>query len=637
VADDALERAVDGVADGAAVNWNALQRLARSEEERAELKWLQVLGDLANVHRTPVEDVADPSGTTQPAAVASTAVHVGEHWGRYRLVRRLGEGGFGSVYCAWDTDLERNIAIKFLREQVADDQMRQHLLREGRALAKVRHDNVVQVFGIEAHGSRVGLCMELVSGETLAGVMKTQGLLSHREAALVGEDVCRALAAVHGAGYLHRDVKAQNVMRDQTGKIVLMDFGTGHDTAGGRRRPLDVVGTPAYMAPEVLAGGAASVQSDIYSVGVLLYHLVSGQYPVEGGTLLDLIDAHRAGRRRPLLEHRPDLSMPFVQVVSRALAADPAQRWPSAGAMLEALGDLRESTSDGTRTWARVIARVAAATVGTVLGLVALGMISSRYFNVVMGREAFVREGPVDWLYWGWASAFAPAVLVLMVLIGASILRVAVKVVLGLSPAARRAADALPQTVHRLGLADVETLSALALVGSIAVLGIAVWLLLSDVAILLSLFNPNIATAPLEVWQYLSPSNGARHETYRLGFEWACLIAAALWMVPFRMAARQGRRPSGGILLAGGAVLLLGVLLLDFPYRLLYQAELETVRWHGERCYLLGERSDDALLLCPDSAPPRTRAVRKDDSALERLGTRLNPFSHASPSPEERP
>ena len=254
-----------------------------------------------------------------------------------------------------------------------------------------------------------------------------------------------------------------------------------------------------------------------------------------------------------------------------------------------------------------------------------------------MGREAFAREGFVDWLSWGWASAFAPTVLVLMVLVGASILRLMVKGVLRLSRRARHAADALPGVLERLGLADVETVSAWALVGSIAVLGVTFWLLLPDVAILLSLFNPNVPSAPVEVWQYLSPRNGPRHDTYRLGFEWACLIVVALWIVPYRMAVQQRRRPSAGMLLAGGAVLLLGILLLDFPYRLLYWSELETVRWKTDSCYLLGERSDDALLLCPDVSPPRTRAVRKDDPDLERLGTRLSPFGDASLLPQERP
>jgi Protein kinase domain len=637
VAEDVLARAVDGVADGAVVNWGALHGLARSDDERAELKWLQVLGDLANLHRSSHNEEADEDSSERTHAVPAGAQTVGlESWGRYRLVRRLGAGSFGSVYCAWDPQLERNIAIKILHEHVADDRLKHRLLREGRALARVQHSNVVQVFGTEAHGSRVGLCMEFVEGETLAGGLRSRGLMSHGEAAVVGQDVCRALAAVHAAGYVHRDVKAQNVMRNKAGKIVLMDFGTGHNSSGNRRAG-DLVGTPVYMAPEVLLDGQpASVQSDIYAVGVLLYLLVSGQYPVEGSNLIDLIDAHKAGRRRPLLERRPDLPMSFVSVVSRALAANPAERWPSAAAMLEALEGAKPADSHAFE-WVQTITRVLAVIVGGLAGLTFLGMVSSRYFNVALGREAFVAEGVGDWLYWGAVSMVAPTVLVLMVLVGLSLLRLAFRLLLLLWPRGRGMVDALPATMRRLGLDDVDALSAGALVLSVAVLAAVWWYLWAEIVLLLELIDPNVATAPAESLAFLSPSFESRHTDYRYTLEWACIILVALWWVPFRMAARRAQRLNPGVLAAAGAALLLALLLLHFPYRLLYQAELEAVEWDGRRCFVLGERNDEELLFCPDLEPPRNRAVSKGTVGLKHLGTRMNPFGDASVSPVERP
>ena len=554
----------------------------------------------------------------------TTSIRIGEIWGRYHIEERLGEGGFGSVYRAWDPDLRRRIAIKFLREHISDEIERAELLREGRALASVHHHNVVQVFGVEAHGNRVGLCMELVSGETLAGVLKSQGLLSYREAALIGVDLCRALSAIHEAGYLHRDVKVQNVMRDTRGRIVLMDFGTGHATATGMSGPSGIVGTLSYMAPEILTGGPASERSDIYSVGVLLYHLVTGEYPVKGRTVLDLIDAHRVAGRSGL-ERRHDLPSRFVRVVSRALAPDPANRWPSAQALLEPL----YQAVHGRLTWARRIAALAVAVAGALIGLTALGMVSSRYFNLALSRGDFAREGVSDWLYWGALSVVAPAVLSLMVLTSIATLRVAGIVAARLFPRARTAMRGLGARWRQSGLADVDVTSALALACSVAVLSTVLWLLLTDVGTLLSLVNPNLSTTPAEVWQYLAPSNAARHESYRLGFSWACILVVAVWILPLRMAARQGRKPNAGILLGGGAVFLLSVLLLDFPYRLLYQSELEAVTWNGGRCFLLGERPQEILLLCPSSAPPRIKAVTKQDSSLIRLGTRVNPFDRA--------
>jgi hypothetical protein len=634
-ADDVLAQAIDGIADGGVVNWRMLQGLARSDDERAELKWLQVLGDVANVHRSShQEEIVEPSGATQAAITTDVGAAAQESWGRYRLVRKLGAGSFGSVYCAWDPQLERNIAIKILHAHVADERLRQRLLREGRALAKVQHSNVVQVFGIEAHGSRVGLCMELVSGETLGALLRSRGLLSHGEATVVGEDVCRALAAVHAA------VKAQNVMRDKAGKIVLMDFGTGHDTEGGARRPRDVVGTPVYMAPEVLDGEPASVQSDVYAVGVLLYHLVTGHYPVEGGTVLDLIDAHKAGRRRPLLERRPDLPMPFVQVVSRALASNPAERWPSAGAMLEALGEEHDRTRDDARTWIGTLGRIAAVAIGSVTALTALGMVNSRFFNVALGREAYVSEGVRDWLYWGAVSSFAPAILVLMVLVGLSLVRVILRVLLRLWTRGSQIVEALPGTLRRLGLHDLETLAACALVASAAVLLGAGWFVLSDLQILLRLTNPGISTAPIEALAYLSSQsqeNFSRHENYRLAFEWAAIIIVTMWWWVLRRAAALRQRVNSAMLTAAGAILLLTLFVLDFPYRLLYQSELDAVDWQGRRCYVLGERDPDYLLFCPSLEPPRNRAVRKDAGDLQPLGTKLNPFDDASISPVEQP
>ena len=210
------------------------------------------------------------------------------------------------------------------------------MLAEGRLLARVRHPNVITVYGAEAIDGQVGLWMEFIRGLTLDDVLAQQGPFAAREATFVGIDVCRALAAVHRAGLVHRDVKGANIMREAGGRLVLMDFGTGHDLAAagpdGR-----MAGTPLYLAPEMFAGRAATPQSDLYSVGVLLYHLVTGAYPVDGRTLMDLAQAHRAGRVTRLRDARPDLPGGFILVVERALAADPGQRFESAGAMETAL------------------------------------------------------------------------------------------------------------------------------------------------------------------------------------------------------------------------------------------------------------------------------------------------------------
>ncbi len=166
-------------------------------------------------------------------------------------------------------------------------------------MARVRHPNVVPIYGVDQHEGRVGFWSDFVQGQTLSDLLATQGPLGPREAALVGIDVCRAVGAVHAAGFIHRDIKAGNVMREEGGRILLMDFGLTHES-GTDDYPS---GTPAYMAPELLIGQPATIASDVYAIGVLLFNLLTARYPVEGADLGKLRAAH-ALRRPPDLARR---------------------------------------------------------------------------------------------------------------------------------------------------------------------------------------------------------------------------------------------------------------------------------------------------------------------------------------------
>jgi TolB-like protein len=180
--------------------------------------------------------------------------------------------------------------------------------------------------------------MELVRGATLEQQIRTSGPFGAHEAALVGIDLCRALAAIHAAGLIHRDVKAQNVMREGGGRIVLMDLGTGREvgTPSEAVAP-DLAGTPLYLAPELFSGARASERTDLYSLGVLLYHLVTGIFPIRATTIQELHEGHTAGRLVRLRDARPDLPSPFVRVVERAIGRDPARRYQTAGEFESAL------------------------------------------------------------------------------------------------------------------------------------------------------------------------------------------------------------------------------------------------------------------------------------------------------------
>src|SRR5262245_30396883 len=317
-----LDQAVENIADGMSVDWAVLARPEGADDRLT--KCLRIINDVANLHRADAVKLLTemPTGPS----LGPIAADVPERWGKYRLADRVGAGSYGAVYRAWDSDLERDVAIKILHARFGDTRLKENLLREGRALAKIRHDNVVRVLSVESHDDRVALCMEFVKGQTLDEIVHRQGTLSAREATVVGEDLCRAVAAVHRAGYLHRDIKAKNVMRDDTGRIVLMDFGTGRLADGPSGRG-DRAGTPLYMAPEVLDNAPASPSSDVYSLGVLLYHLVTGDYPVDARTIDQLREVHAKRQHRWLSERRPDLPVTFMQVVERAIALDPQDRY----------------------------------------------------------------------------------------------------------------------------------------------------------------------------------------------------------------------------------------------------------------------------------------------------------------------
>ena len=166
----------------------------------------------------------------------------------------MGKGSFGEVYRAWDPHLERDVGLKILLPRSEGDEAQfKALLREARALAAVRHPNIVPVHGIDEHDGLVGFWTDFVHGKTLASLVREQGPFGYREAVLVGIDVCKALSAVHRAGLLHRDIKAENVMREEGGRILLMDFGLS--TLPHLQK--DFAGTPVYMAPELFEGAPA--------------------------------------------------------------------------------------------------------------------------------------------------------------------------------------------------------------------------------------------------------------------------------------------------------------------------------------------------------------------------------------------
>jgi hypothetical protein len=264
----------------------------------------------------------------------------------FEVLDKAGQGGFGAVYRARDLKLDREVALKVLLPQAQGASppgpyatAKARFLHEAKALARVRHPNVLAIHSVLEEDDRIALVTELIQGQPLSEVLEQQGPLSAGEAAQTGVEICRALAAVHAAGLVHRDVKTPNVLRERGGRIVLADFGLGVFLAEGKNvETCDfVAGSPLFMAPEQIRGEAIHPRVDLYSLGIVLYNLSTGKFPVTARSIPELFGKIKTGALTPLRDARPDLPEAFTQVVTKALSLDPDARFQSAGEMEQAL------------------------------------------------------------------------------------------------------------------------------------------------------------------------------------------------------------------------------------------------------------------------------------------------------------
>jgi eukaryotic-like serine/threonine-protein kinase len=266
--------------------------------------------------------------------------------GRYELEELVGTGGMSAVFRAHDRMLDRHVAVKVLHpHHLDDDEYVERFKREARAVAQLSHPNIVTVIDRgDADGNQY-IVFENVAGETLKDLVRRTGPLPVRRAAELGAAIADGLAFAHENGLVHRDVKPQNVLLTDAGEPKLTDFGIARslDVDGSVTQTGTVLGTSNYLSPEQANGEPVTAASDVYSLGIVVYELLTGDVPFPGDNAVAVALKHVHDEPPSLLEQRPDVPLRLVAAVERALEKDPARRFPSMEAFAR---ELRSSVGD---------------------------------------------------------------------------------------------------------------------------------------------------------------------------------------------------------------------------------------------------------------------------------------------------
>ncbi len=276
---------------------------------------------------------------------------IGKTIGRYQIVQELGKGGFATVYQGWDPALERHVAIKVLHPELTrDDAALKRFQREAVAVARLRHANIIIVYEFGEEAGSAYIVMEFVEGDTLKG--RLGKALPVDEAVRITSDIASALEYAHARGVVHRDIKPANILMNREGQVVLADFGIALLAQTSSSLTRGLLGTPQYMAPEQALGEAVDARSDLYALGIMLFEMLAGQVPFRGDSPLATLALQVNAPLPKVRSLNPQVPEPIEMMVERALAKDPAQRYPNAAefraALLEAVEVARGAMAEGT-------------------------------------------------------------------------------------------------------------------------------------------------------------------------------------------------------------------------------------------------------------------------------------------------
>ncbi len=317
-------------------------------------------------HGTPIPGATQALPYVRPASSNPSAASVsgflslqaGSLFGeRYEILGVLGQGGMGAVYKARDRELDRLIALKVIRPELATDPAILQRFKQELILSRnITHKNVVRIFDLgEAEGIRF-ISMEFVDGEDLRTILRRQKKFEPKEAIAVIEQVCRALDTAHSEGVIHRDLKPQNIMRDKHGRIVVMDFGLARSLGdSGLTQTGALVGTLEYMSPEQAMGSTLDQRSDIFSVGLIFYELLSGKAPYEADTAIASLMKRTREEARSVSDVEASVPRSLSAIVSRCLEREPANRYHSAVELLQQLTTWEANPNISAETLSKMI------------------------------------------------------------------------------------------------------------------------------------------------------------------------------------------------------------------------------------------------------------------------------------------
>lgn len=327
------DRYYDRFIDAEPLDWD--DQVVQDPRSRDDLNFLSTIHKIKKAYQeNPAHDLEALKQHLPPRADGDSSAPTPYPVVRgYEIEKEIGRGGFATIYRARDVKAGRTVALKILRNRhELSPAALARFLREAHALAALRHDHIVHIYHVIDEDDVLGLSMEYIDGDDLSEVLIDRGPLEPAELARIGVDLCRALAEVHRAGYIHRDIKTENVMRDRSGRIVLMDFGLTRSTNPDSRVTETgvLVGTPLTMAPEQYEFKDVDARTDVYGLGCLLYRLATGEHAVHGKTMEQLRRKVLSGDIPPISDLRPGFPISLTRIISRAMAVKAGKRYGSA-------------------------------------------------------------------------------------------------------------------------------------------------------------------------------------------------------------------------------------------------------------------------------------------------------------------